>query len=185
MLGNIPDLNYIIVRPAIVYGSGDRQGITPRLLIGAIYRYTKEKMKMLWTKDLHMNTVHVEDVCAAVWHLFTKGQRGQIYHLADKGNTSTYFPSHPVLVWPVSETPVCMVPVFSQSHPILAWSKVIPSYLSQLGKHSMYSPKAIQSWSDQIKETPVCRLNHAVLVWSIKETPVCILQKLPSLGVVD
>ncbi|KAK7497804.1 hypothetical protein BaRGS_00010938 [Batillaria attramentaria] len=87
LLSNIPDLNYLVVRPAIVYGLSDRQGLTPRLLIGTIYKYTKEKMKMLWTKDLHMNTVHVEDVCAAIWHLFTHGQCGQIYHLADKGNT--------------------------------------------------------------------------------------------------
>ena len=88
LLGNFPDLTYTILRPAIVYGIGDRQGLTPRLLIGAIYRYTKEKMKLLWTKDLHMNTVHVVDVCAAVWHLFTHGHRGQVYQLADKGNTS-------------------------------------------------------------------------------------------------
>lgn len=87
LMSNIPNLNYCILRPAIVYGLADRLGLTPRLLIGAIYRYTKEKMKMLWTKDLHMNTVHVEDVCAAVWHLFTHALCGQVYHVSDKGNT--------------------------------------------------------------------------------------------------
>ncbi|PVD36434.1 hypothetical protein C0Q70_03418 [Pomacea canaliculata] len=88
LLKDISGLNYAVIRPAIVYGPGDRQGITPRLLIGAIYRYTKEKMKMLWTKDLHMNTVHVEDVCAAVWHVFTHAKPGQLFNLVDKGDTT-------------------------------------------------------------------------------------------------
>ncbi|XP_071098921.1 dTDP-glucose 4,6-dehydratase-like isoform X1 [Haliotis cracherodii] len=87
-LENIPDLNYIIVRPAIVYGPGDKNGLTPRLIIGAIYKYMKEKMKMLWTKDLKMNTIHVEDLCAAVWTLCQQGKPGQIYNLVDKGDTT-------------------------------------------------------------------------------------------------
>lgn len=88
LLGGIKGLRYTVLRTAIVYGLGDRQGITPRLLVAAIYKYTQEKMKLLWTKDLHMNTVHVDDVCAAIWHLFTHGQSGQIYHLSDKGSTT-------------------------------------------------------------------------------------------------
>ncbi|KAK6185056.1 hypothetical protein SNE40_007377 [Patella caerulea] len=82
-----PELNHIIIRPAIIYGIGDRQSLTPRLMIGAIYKYTKEKMKMLWTKDLKMNTVHVIDVCRAIWFLFTHGKSGEIYNLCDKGDT--------------------------------------------------------------------------------------------------
>lgn len=60
----------------------------PRLLIGAIYKYIRQKMKMLWTKDLKMNTVHVDDVCCAVWHLCLNGQNGEIYNLVDEGNTT-------------------------------------------------------------------------------------------------
>ncbi|GFR89758.1 NAD-dependent epimerase/dehydratase, partial [Elysia marginata] len=41
------DLNYAIVRPAIVYGLGDRNGLTPRIIIGAIYRYTRQKMQVV------------------------------------------------------------------------------------------------------------------------------------------
>ncbi|KAL8566462.1 hypothetical protein ACOMHN_015098 [Nucella lapillus] len=82
------DLNFLVLRPAIVYGPGDRQGLTPRLLIGAIYRYTKEKMKLLWTKDLRMNTVHVEDVCRALWLLLQKGRPGEVYHVVDRNNTT-------------------------------------------------------------------------------------------------
>ncbi|XP_033726347.1 uncharacterized protein LOC117315975 isoform X2 [Pecten maximus] len=87
-LEDMKDLNYIIVRPAIVYGSGDRQGLTPRLIIGAIYKYIRQKMKMLWTKDLKMNTVHVEDVCRAVWHLCHHGNRGEVYNIVDSADTT-------------------------------------------------------------------------------------------------
>lgn len=36
----------MIVRPAIVYGIGDRLGLTPRLIVGAVYAHLKEKMKV-------------------------------------------------------------------------------------------------------------------------------------------
>ncbi|XP_029644572.1 dTDP-glucose 4,6-dehydratase isoform X3 [Octopus sinensis] len=87
-LKSIPDLNVVIVRPAIVYGPGDRQGLTPRLIIGAIYKYMRETMKMLWTKELKMNTVHVEDMCRALWFLCNHGKTGEIYHIVDKGDTT-------------------------------------------------------------------------------------------------
>ncbi|XP_064595952.1 dTDP-glucose 4,6-dehydratase-like [Liolophura sinensis] len=87
-LSEMADLNYVIARPAIVYGPGDRQGLTPRLVIGAVYKYTKEVMKMLWTKDLKMNTVHVEDVCRALWHLCHHGNRGEIYNIVDDSGST-------------------------------------------------------------------------------------------------
>ncbi|XP_048749797.2 uncharacterized protein LOC125661708 isoform X2 [Ostrea edulis] len=87
-LRNLGGLNYLIVRPAIVYGSGDKTGLAPRLIIGAIYKYTRQKMKMLWTKDLQMNTVHVNDVSRAVWHLCNYGNKGQVYNIVDNSNTT-------------------------------------------------------------------------------------------------
>jgi nucleoside-diphosphate-sugar epimerase len=94
----IPNLNLIIVRPAIVYGSGDFSGITSRLITGAVYRHLKEEMKLLWTKDLKMNTVHISDVVNALWMMTaTKEEKGgrngpvtkcEIYNLADKGDTN-------------------------------------------------------------------------------------------------
>ncbi|KAJ3260469.1 hypothetical protein HK103_000611 [Boothiomyces macroporosus] len=94
----IPGLNLIIIRPAIVYGPFDILGITPRLIIGAVYSHLKEEMKFLWTKDLKINTVHVADVVRALWHVSAtveeKGGRvspdiasPEIYNLADKGDT--------------------------------------------------------------------------------------------------
>ncbi|KAJ8316614.1 hypothetical protein KUTeg_005833, partial [Tegillarca granosa] len=59
-LKSMTDLNYIIIRPAI----------------------------MLWTKDLNMNTVHVNDLCRAVWHLCNNRKLGETYHVVDTGNTT-------------------------------------------------------------------------------------------------
>ncbi|KNC98418.1 NAD-dependent epimerase/dehydratase [Spizellomyces punctatus DAOM BR117] len=96
-LKKISGLNLVILRPAIVYGWGDVYGITPRLIMGAVYRQLNEKMELLWTKDLKMNTVHVDDVARALWHVAaTKEEKGgrtrpvtaaEIYNLADKTDT--------------------------------------------------------------------------------------------------
>ncbi|KAL3899587.1 MAG: hypothetical protein SGCHY_001934 [Lobulomycetales sp.] len=88
----------IIMRPAIVYGPSDILGITPRLIVGAVYKQLKEEMKLLWTKDLRINTVHVNDVVrASWWAAATKSQGGGraegdlngpcVYNLADKTDT--------------------------------------------------------------------------------------------------
>ncbi|XP_028402731.1 uncharacterized protein LOC114525548 [Dendronephthya gigantea] len=87
-LASVDGLNYVIVRPGIVYGLGDKQGLTPRIIIGAVYKQLGEKMKLLWTKDLRMNTVHVDDVCRALWHLTEHGAAGEIYNLVDNGETT-------------------------------------------------------------------------------------------------
>jgi len=86
-LSKIPGLNLIIIRPALVYGPGDVFGISPRLIIGAVYKHLKEEMKFLWTAQLKMNTVHVRDVVKAIYHLAMKGENKKIYNLADKGDT--------------------------------------------------------------------------------------------------
>ncbi|KJE89679.1 NAD-dependent epimerase/dehydratase [Capsaspora owczarzaki ATCC 30864] len=84
----IAGLNYVIVRPAIVYGTGDLLGLTPRLIIGAVYKSLNEQMKLLWTEKLRLNTVHVDDVARALFYLTDHGNSGEIYNLADKGDTS-------------------------------------------------------------------------------------------------
>ena len=87
-LKKIEGLNYIILRPSIIYGVGDVDGLTPRLIIGAVYKQLGEKMKLLWSKDLQMNTVHVKDVARAIWFLFEKGESGEIYNLSDKSEST-------------------------------------------------------------------------------------------------
>jgi len=84
----IDGLNLIIVRPATIYGSGDLTGITPRLITAAVYKHLDEKMEFLWDKDLNIHTVHVRDVCSALWHLTLNGKPGSIYNLADDNDTS-------------------------------------------------------------------------------------------------
>lgn len=87
-LQQVANLDYVIIRPAIVYGIGDKQGLMPRLIIGAIYKYLGEMMKLLWDKDMKMNTIHVVDLCRAIWHLCSHGKSGEVYNIVDKGNTT-------------------------------------------------------------------------------------------------
>ena len=81
-------LPIIIVRPATVYGPGDVTGIMPRLVCGAVYVELKEEMQFLWTAALQLNTVHVRDVCKALWFLTDHGEIGQIFNLADSAKTN-------------------------------------------------------------------------------------------------
>jgi nucleoside-diphosphate-sugar epimerase len=83
-LAKIAGLPLVIVRPAYVYGPGDLTSITPRIVCAAVYQDRKEKMKFLWEKTLKLNTVHVLDVCAALWHCATKSSAGAVYNLADE-----------------------------------------------------------------------------------------------------
>jgi len=86
-LRKIPGLNLIVVRPATVYGPGDINGLSPRIICGAVYKHLGEKMKFLWDEKLKINTVHVRDVSRGLWHIAQKGQLGAIYNLADKNDT--------------------------------------------------------------------------------------------------
>jgi nucleoside-diphosphate-sugar epimerase len=84
----VKGLPYVIVRPAIIYGTGDTLGLTPRLIIAATYKKKGKPMKFLWEKDLKINTVHVKDVARALWHLTEKGDSGTVWNLADQNDTS-------------------------------------------------------------------------------------------------
>ncbi|KAF9897273.1 hypothetical protein BX616_005888, partial [Lobosporangium transversale] len=91
-LQSMEGLNLIILRPAVVYGIGAMGGLTPRLICGRVYQHEKKKMEFLWTKDLRINTVHVEDVSRAIWHTanwyISNNQTGSvIFNLADENDT--------------------------------------------------------------------------------------------------
>lgn len=68
-LANIPNLHYTILRLPLVYGVADKNYIMPRILAAGVYKELGETMKLLWTKDLKLNTVHVEDLCRAILFL--------------------------------------------------------------------------------------------------------------------
>jgi len=87
IVSKTPGLNYVIIRPAVVYGTGDILGLTPRLIVGSVYKESGETLKSLYTKDLKWNTVHVKDVVKAIWLLTTKGDSGSIWNLCDKNDT--------------------------------------------------------------------------------------------------
>lgn len=89
---SMPGLNLLVFRMAIVYGPGDVLGITPRLIIGHVYKKLGDEMKLLWTKDLRINTVHVNDVVRALWSGATwyrdnKKSGPELFNLADKSET--------------------------------------------------------------------------------------------------
>lgn len=84
----IEGLPWVIVRPATVYGPGDISGISPRIICGAVYKHLSETMKFLWSGDLRINTVHVRDVCAALWHLSQNAEVNTTWNLCDKGDTT-------------------------------------------------------------------------------------------------
>lgn len=84
----IPGLNWVILRPAIVYGPGDVSGIMPRLVIGRVYKETGEKMKMMHDGTIGLSTVHVHDVCRAIVYACQSIPKGGIYNLADETHTT-------------------------------------------------------------------------------------------------
>jgi nucleoside-diphosphate-sugar epimerase len=84
---NTAGLNFVIVRPATVYGTADQLGLTPRLIIGSIHKELGKKMECLYTKDLRLNTVHADDVAKGLHFLCKNGTAGQVYNLADPNDT--------------------------------------------------------------------------------------------------
>ncbi|KAF5286664.1 hypothetical protein FQR65_LT12495 [Abscondita terminalis] len=88
-LEKIPNLRYTILRPALTYGLGDKSGLMPRLMVAAIYKQLGETMKLLWNGDLKLNTVHVADVCRAIWFVCNRDDTlGQIYNVVDDGDST-------------------------------------------------------------------------------------------------
>jgi len=95
------------------YGPGDVSAIMPRAVCAAAYVALGEKMKFLvrmsppltrlyiyfyvsfiiqWDASMKINTVHVTDVCRAIWHLLqipsaSAPPSGTIYNLCDKADT--------------------------------------------------------------------------------------------------
>jgi len=89
-LRGMAGLKLVILRPAVVYGPGDNSGLAPRIICGAVYKHLNEKMKFLWGEDLRINTVYVNDVCKALWHVATSPnvKVGSTFNLCDKNDTN-------------------------------------------------------------------------------------------------
>lgn len=90
-LADIPDLNYTILRLPTVYGLGDKTGIMPRIMAAAIYKHLGETMKLLWNADMKLNSVHVSDVCSAIWFVCNRDDTiGQVSNIEWKYMISYY-----------------------------------------------------------------------------------------------
>jgi len=83
----VKGLPWVILRPAYIYGPGDLTSITPRIICAAVYQDRKEKMKFLWEGSLKLNTVHIDDVVAAIWWACTTASPSSTYNLADESNS--------------------------------------------------------------------------------------------------
>lgn len=139
-LKKIENLNLVIVRPAIVYGPGDRYGLAPRIICGAIYKHIKEEMKFLWNKDLKMSTVHVSDVSRALVHLCTNGENGEIYNLADKNASDQ------------GTINTCLEEVYGIKTDFLGKMKsTLATKLGMTGLTSQVNDKHVGPWSDMCK----------------------------------
>jgi nucleoside-diphosphate-sugar epimerase len=85
-------LNAYILRPAFVYGPGDWHEIITRAVCAACYSRhgLNETMSLLWDGDMRINTVHVDDVCRAIWHIGTMDSsnlsNNRIWNLCDKSD---------------------------------------------------------------------------------------------------
>ena len=66
-LARIPGLKLIILRLAHVYGPYDSGFVAKALCLARVYQAQDKELKWLWTEDLRINTVHVEDVARAFW----------------------------------------------------------------------------------------------------------------------
>jgi len=57
-------------------------------VVAAVYKHLNKTMKTLWTAELKVHTVHVFDVCKALWHISLNCPVGSIWNLVDKNDTT-------------------------------------------------------------------------------------------------
>lgn len=68
-IAKVPGLNLVILRFPYVYGDYDSKFFAKALCLSRVYQETGEELKWLWTEDLRINTVHVEDTARAFWEV--------------------------------------------------------------------------------------------------------------------
>ncbi|RYP79858.1 hypothetical protein DL769_002743 [Monosporascus sp. CRB-8-3] len=99
-LSKIEGLNLVIARLAYVYGPYATQELSTSLCLARVYQDFGEELKFLWSKDLRMNSVHIDDVARALWAMAAWYDSGKpnwdaeamgdmpIFNVVDKGATS-------------------------------------------------------------------------------------------------
>ncbi len=89
------------MRLAHVYGPYASQFIATALCMARVYQHLQEEMKWLWSRDLRVNTVHIDDVVRGLWAVaawYAAGQAGwdpatmggriPTFNMVDEGHTS-------------------------------------------------------------------------------------------------
>ncbi|KAI9755942.1 MAG: hypothetical protein M4579_004073 [Chaenotheca gracillima] len=105
-LSKIEGLNLIIIRLPHVYGEYSSKFVATALALARVYQDLGEELKWLWTKELRVNTVEVNDVARALWRAaewLSQGKPGwdetwgkvPVFNVVDHGDTCSY----PLLFW--------------------------------------------------------------------------------------
>ncbi|KAJ6264633.1 hypothetical protein Dda_0782 [Drechslerella dactyloides] len=89
-LQKIEGLNLIILRLANAYGPYSSKSISTAMCYARVHQFLGEKMEILWTKDLRVNTVHVSDVNRAIWHATEWYMDGRANWLSEWGTTPIF-----------------------------------------------------------------------------------------------
>lgn len=76
-LSKIEGLNLVILRFPHVYGPYNSGFVAKALCLARVYQEQEKELKWLWTEDLRINTVHVEDAVRACWRV-AEWKRGKI-----------------------------------------------------------------------------------------------------------
>lgn len=96
-LSKMDTLNLVILRLAHTYGEYDAGFIAKALCLARVYQEQHRELKWLWTENLRINTVHVEDVARALWtaaewratNKTIPGSSGPpVFNIVDHGQTS-------------------------------------------------------------------------------------------------
>ncbi|KAL1970519.1 hypothetical protein VTN77DRAFT_4163 [Rasamsonia byssochlamydoides] len=155
-LRKIPGLNLIILRFPHIYGDYCSGYFGTGICLGRVYKYLDKEFEMLYTKDLKLNTLHVNDAARALW--IAAEWR------ASKGTVAPGDESVPIVFNVVDHNNT------SQAHIAEALSSVfdlkcsfLGSLASQLAKLSFdevideMNELVLQAWADLLSEKGITR----------------------------
>jgi nucleoside-diphosphate-sugar epimerase len=169
-LARVPDLNLVILRLAHVYGPYDTGFVAKALCLARVYQAQQKELKWLWTEDLRINTVHVEDVARAFW---AAAKWRETNSIIPSGTGSAPNSRRPTLSSKGDDRPAGNVPIFnivdhgqtSQGTLAEVVSKVFNiktgfqgSIISQFAKMNLenvvddLNEDILQPWADMLEE---------------------------------
>jgi nucleoside-diphosphate-sugar epimerase len=89
------ELHAVVLRLGNVYGPYVTRFLGQALCLARVYQAEEREMRWLWGEDLRTDTVHVEDVVAAMWavaewYIKTSPKEMPVFNLVDQGETSRF-----------------------------------------------------------------------------------------------